>query len=118
MNAIYQYAIDGNDISSMFSTVSIANCRATCAAGSGDFAADTNSAYQICKTTAAGTCLAGRALATTLANYLGSMPYDPSNDNTNGTNYYICKDSSSNTLTICASATETGYGASIYCVTR
>jgi len=117
VNAIYQYVIDGNALSTL-SIPSIATCRATCIA----YTAWTDNAQQICRTERTGDCLLGvENMDDTLAAYLGALPVDPSatsEGDDNGTGYYICQDSSSYTVTVCAPGTEISYGASVLYVTR
>ena len=99
LNAVYQDVIDGNALPSTIPAV--ASCQTACQTIS--------ASNEICRLGATGTCSGGVALTvlTTNAQYLGSIPADPKTSSVNGTGYYICKDSTSGTITVCAPSTET-----------
>jgi type IV pilus assembly protein PilA len=97
LNAVYQYTIDTNGTLPA-SINALASCATAC-----DVASPV-AANQICKT--GGTCTSITDLSTYLvgstAKYLVSIPYDPTGSTTNGTGYYICKDSTTSRITVCA----------------
>ena len=111
IDAVYQYTIDNNGPLPT-GIPSVADCSTACKT-----IAATN---EVCKLTATGTCSSGVDLSalTTNAKYLVAIPVDPTVSDTDGSGYYICKDSTSGTVTVCAPSTETAYGASIFSATK
>jgi len=93
LNAVYQYAIDNNGaLPASVTAGTVCNV----------------STQEICKT--GGTCTGltdlGTYLVTTTSKYLVSMPIDPSSSSTNGTNYQVFKNSTTNRVTVCAPGAE------------
>ena len=96
LNGVYQYTIDN---SGTLPTIPTGTCPTTLPALT----------FEICKTTATGTCSTGVDIYTTVVGatqkYLASMPVDPTVSSTNGTGYYISK-SANGRVTVCAPSAE------------
>ena len=92
LNAVYQYSIDNNG---PLPTVipSIASCATSATA---------TATNEICKTGGDCTDLVDLSILTANEKYIVSLPYDPKSSTTNGTDYFICKDSVSSRLTVTA----------------
>ena len=92
LNSVYQYAIDNNG------TIPAAVASSTCSGVA------TN---EICKSGASSCASLVDLSGTVTANqkYLTSMPIDPTGSSTNGTGYYIAKDSNGR-VTVCAPSAE------------
>lgn len=91
LNAAYQYSIDNNG-----TLPSSIPTSATCS---------TPSTNQICKTGGTCTSLVDLTVLTTSEKYVVSIPTDPTGSSTNGTGYFIAKNSNGR-LTVCAPSAE------------
>jgi len=89
LSAVYQYMIDGNTVPSAINTGS------TCNSGGNE----------VCQTTGSCSGYTNLNVLTTDEKYLVAMPADPLNDSSNGTGYFITKDSN-NRITVCAPSAE------------
>jgi len=96
LNAVYQYTIDNNGALPA-SVPSIASCASNVSASS------TN---EICTTGGTCTNLVDLSVLTASGKYIVSIPADPSTATANGTDYYICKDSTSSRITVAAKTPE------------
>ena len=95
INAVYQYSIDNNGI--LPTTVpSIASC---------SIAVSLTATNEICKTSTCAS-LVDLSVLTASGKYIVSIPFDPSSSTANGTNYFICKDSTSSRITVAAKGAE------------
>ncbi len=99
LNSVYQYAIDNNG------TIPSAVASSTCSG------ATTN---EICKSGAASCASLVDLSSSVTANqrYLTSLPIDPTGSTTNGTGYYIAKDSNGR-VTVCAPSAESSATISV-----
>ncbi len=96
LNAVYQYTIDNNG--ALPSAVpSIASCAT---------AATTTATNEVCKTGGTCTGLVDLSVLTASAKYVVALPFDPKSSTTNGSDYYICKDSTSSRITVTAKDAE------------
>ena len=93
LNATYQYTIDNNGTLPT-SIPSVVSCATACNAAT--------AANQICKTGGSCTSIVDLSVLTTNGKYIVSIPNDPTGSTTNGSGYYICKDSTTSRVTVCA----------------
>jgi len=101
LNATYQYAIDNNGAlpTGVASTVSCSTACNTILA-----------TREICKTGGTCTGIVDLGVLTASGKYIVSIPNDPTTSTTDGSGYYICKDSTSSRVTVCAPGAESEAG--------
>jgi len=99
LNAIYQYSLDNSGDLSGLSLPSLAACSATATAYATCTGTATN---EICLTGGTCTNLVDLSDLTDDGLYLTSMPVDPQDDGGNGVGYFVCQDSSTDRITVCA----------------
>ena len=97
LNAIYQYTIDNNGAIPT-AVPSVASCATTCNT--------ITAANQICKSGGVCTGIVDLAVLTTSAKYIVSIPNDPTASTATGSGYYVCKDSTTSRITVCAPSAE------------
>ena len=90
LNAVYQYTIDNNGALPA-SVPSIASCSTTVL---------NTATNEVCKTGGTCTSLVDLSVLTASGKYVVSLPFDPKSSSTNGTDYYICKDSTTSRITV------------------
>jgi len=73
---------------------------------------------EICVTGGSCSGLISLTDLTAAGKYITAMPLDPSGSSTNGTGYYMCQDSTTHRITVCAPSTETTYGAKAIYATK
>lgn len=101
LSAVYQYSVDNNG-----SLPSPIPAGTSCGSG----------VQEICRSNAvscSGFLDLSSYLVGTTAKYLVAMPIDPQVDNSNGTNYEIYKDTTTNRVTVCAPNAENSITISI-----
>jgi len=97
LNAIYQYSIDTNGTVPA-AIPSVASCATACNT--------ITAANQICKSGGTCTSMVDLTVLATNAKYIVSIPNDPTASTDTGTGYYVCKDSTTSRVTVCAPSAE------------